>query len=499
VALLDSLVNNIRERMGITQTWPPAQVREKWIKVEAYRRFAKNDYYELLQHTPEFNRSAQGRELYTPIAIAGEVARYSADLLFSAEPIITYEKDEDLLAEILDANGLAARLVAIAESIAAEGRGALRIIRDDEIAEVPLITHVNEDRVIWDERHGGFIAGGVVVIQREKGNPTGREVYRLLEEHTKGKITRRLFVGRSTQLGAEVPLSQFDEFKDFSEEEDTGLDVPTLIKWDNVSGGKSDIAGQEAILEAINAEVSYGREKSKKSRPVTFVDGSLVDEEGKADLSGIQILRGKNLSRAMGEEPKNLFDTIQPDFQSAEQIAWTDWLIDTALLTMGYSKASYGRDQGGSADSGKALKLRQARTLLKKAGKDRMAKEALINAIAVALAWESGGGSVADYRPEIELGDGLPRDTMEDSQEAQNWKATDSISTEDLIRMRRPDYDDEAVQEELERIDEDRKKASAAATRPAQTEEGDPVEGESDTASRAEAILQRIRSNGSSS
>ena len=71
---------------------------------------------------------------------------------------------------------------------------------------------------------------------------------------------------------------------------------------------------------------------------------------------------------------------------------------------MGYSKASYGRDEGGSADSGKALRLRQARTLLKKAGKDRMASEAIRNALAVALAWEDGGSTVADYRPEVQVG-----------------------------------------------------------------------------------------------
>src|SRR5204863_5662778 len=114
----------------------------------------------------------------------------------------------------------------------------------------------------------------------EKGTASVKDVYRLFEEHTAGQITRRLFRGRVHQLGSEVALNALPEFAVLPDFEDTGLDVPTLIKWDNVSGGKSDIAGQEAIVEAINAEVSYGREKSKKARPVTFVDGSLVDENG---------------------------------------------------------------------------------------------------------------------------------------------------------------------------------------------------------------------------
>jgi hypothetical protein len=75
------------------------------------------------------------------------------------------------------------------------------------------------------------------------------------------------------------------------------------------------------------------------------------------------------------------------------------------------------------------------------------------------MAWEDRGRKVADYRTEIELGDGLPRDTMEDAQEATQWNSTGSISLEDLVRMRRPDYDDEAVQEELERIQAQKQRA----------------------------------------
>jgi hypothetical protein len=208
------------------------------------------------------------------------------------------------------------------------------------------------------------------------------------------------------------------------------------------------------VLDRIDGEVSYGVEKSQKSRPVSFAPAELFDAQGRIDLSGIIPIRRSRI-RELGEDDlQRNFGTIQPDFLAAETIAWIDSLVDNCLMFMGYSKASYGRDQGGSADSGKALKLRQSRTLLKKAGKDRMATDALRWTLGTAMCWLDGGTRVADYLPEIQLGDGLPRDTMEEAQEAAQWKGADAISLEELVRMRRPDWDEEQVDLEVERIRE---------------------------------------------
>lgn len=452
-SLLERLVSPLA-RAEAVRTWPPPTVLEHWLQVEDYRRRYENKREDRLAYAPEFSRTRYGRRIYTPVGLAREVCNLSAELLFSEPPTITFEDDEQLLEQVLDANGLAARLTAIAAMIATEGRGGLRIIYDESVSDSPLITHVHEDEVLWDERHGSFVVGGAVVIERQPMLQSGlsAQIYRLVEEHTKGFVSRRLYVGSNSQLGSEVALDTLDEFAALQQEEPTGLDIPTLIRWDNVSGGYSDLAGAEAILDRIDAEVSYGGEKSEKSRPISWAQAALFDANGNVDLSGVLAVRAQDRLREIEEKPPDLAGTIQPEFQSAETIAWADFLIDTALMFMGYSKASYGRDEGGSADSGKALRLRQARTLLKKAGKDRMATEAITTALAVAMAWEDGAQSVADYRAEITLADGLPRDTMEDAQEAGLWAAADAISLEEKVRMRRPEWDDETVMEEVERI-----------------------------------------------
>src|SRR5215217_664494 len=455
--LLERLVDPLAQARA-SQTWPPTQELDKWWnKVENFRSRYENDRDKLLADAPFFSATTYGQRIFTTLGVAREVCNLSAEMLFSAPPQITFEDNEELLEKILDANGLNARLVAMAGAIAAEGRGGLRIIDDPQVADAKLITHVHEDQLIWDERHGAFVVGGVVIIDVTPPAPwTGARttVYRLLEEHTTGMVRRKLYRGNSTQLGQSVALNTLAAFQTLPEEESTGLDVPTLIRWDNVPGGYSDLAGAESMLDRINTEVSLGSEKSEKSRPVSFADSRLFDEAGNVDTSGVVPIRQGKLQQ-LEQDMSRLYGTIQPESLAPETIAWIDFLIDATLLSMAYSKASYGRDQGGSADSGKALRLRQARTLLRKAGKDLLAVEAITNALAVAMAWQDGKGApreVANYRADIKLGDGLPRDPLEDAQEAQIWG--DAISLEEKIRIRRPEWSDEQVEEEIARIQE---------------------------------------------
>lgn len=462
---LTALMETFQQAAHGAPTWPPSGVKGRWSKVEEYQRYFKNDRDEMLQNAPTFNVSEEGRAIFTPVAVTREVCQFSADLLFSAEPSVTFADNEEALNQVQEANGMASALVDIAAHIATEGRGGLRILRDSEIEDgTPLITHVHENQIIWDERHGRFVLGGGVVMSRV-ADAVGQEVYRLIEEHKPGVIERKLYRGQSFLLGKEVALNTLQEFSKLLPEEQTGLDKPTLIRWDNVSGGHSDIAGQEVMLDRINEEFSRGIEKSLKSKPVTFAARELADAAGGVDLTGIILTGAANFARDLGEDPIKSVETVQPTFNSQEVIAWINFLVDCALLFMGYSKASYGRDEGGSADSGKALKLRQSRTLLKEAGKDRMATEALTMAYATAMCWLAGGSNVSDFRPDVQLGDGLPGDELEDAQTAQAWDAAKAISLEEKIRIRRPDWDDEKIQEEIQRIKDDREAATPAQLR----------------------------------
>lgn len=458
------LFEAIQKRVGTSfQDWPPPQVKERWLKIEHYRRRFENDALELFRHNPELNGSSDTARIYTPVPLAREIARLSSALLFSEAPTITHDSLESSLEEVLEANGLNPFLQASGESVAIEGRGALRIIRDETVSDQPLITYIHEDQVLWTEKHGRFVQGGTVVIERDLGQG---QVYRLLEEHEVGEVTRRLYRGESYRLGTEVPLDSEEakkkvpEFSDLEPEEDTGLDVPTLIRWDNVPGGHSDIAGVETLLDRLDEAESLLLDKARKSVPVVFADEALVEQDKRLTIPGVVFLKGSDILQEGGMG--NAVETVQPGFETAPHMEWIGHLIETALMHSGYSLASYGLDQGGSADSGKALKLRQSRTLLTKAGKDRMAKEAIVNALAVALAWKEGASEVKDYRPDVELGDGLPEDPVEDSTVIVALDSAFAISQEEKVRRANPTWHQERIDKEVAAI-ESAKQAEADA------------------------------------
>ncbi len=458
------LFEALQKRVGTAfQDWPPASVEKHWRKIEFYRLRFENDALELFRNNTDLSGTTDNARIYTPVPLAREMARLSSALLFSSPPTIVHETYQASLEELLEANGLEPFLHDKGETIAVEGRGAFRIIRDETISDQPLITFIHEDQILWKEKHGRFVQGGTVVIERDLGQG---QVYRLLEEHVVGEVQRRLYRGDIYRLGTEVELGSEEankkvpEFSELEAEEDTGLDVPTLIRWDNVPGGHSDIAGIEVLLDRLDEAESLMLDKGRKSVPIVFADDSLTDAAGNAvSFPGVVFLQAPgvmqegNISQAV--------EVVQPGFETTDHLAWIGHLIETTLMHSGYSLASYGLDQGGSADSGKALKLRQSRTLLTKAGKDRMAKEAIVNAIAVALAWKEGAAEVKDYRPDVQLGDGLPEDEIEDSSVISTLDSAGAISLEEKVRRANPTRDQEWIDEEIERIQSAVKEQSA--------------------------------------
>jgi hypothetical protein len=446
-----SILERLQRRIHGFPSWPPPDIAGHWEKVQGYRRRFDAQRDELVMYAIDLNRTANGRSIFTPAPLARELGQFSSAMLFSSEPAITFEDDADLLDEVMGGNAIMARAIAAAARIAIEGRGAWRVHLDESVSDVPQIHYVPEDQVIWEERHGDIVIGGGVVIERR---PTpGRDlVYRLVEEHEVGKITRTLYQGAETRLGDVVALDTVAEFAGLDEVLDTDLDAPTLFRWNNKPGGESDLAGLEALLDRYDEGWSLLVDKMRKSVPVSFADASLFDDKGQVDLSGVIPIRRGNLARAMGDEPSRWAETVQPDLQAEAHIAVLNRLREEIFADAGYSLASYGLDVAGTADSGTALRLKQARTIQTKNAKEWEATEALKNALACAMCWHDKGTAVKDYRPEIKLADAMPRDEREIAQTVTQYHAAEAISLEEMIRARRPDWDDEAVEEEAERI-----------------------------------------------
>src|SRR5829696_6166155 len=460
--------------------WPPGKrERVRWQQVDEYRRRVENDAQELFRWRIDLHVAANEggaeatharQKLFAPVPLAKDLARFSSSLLFSEEPKIRLDdqmgSEQERLDAWLEENRVPELLLDAGDSVASEGSGGLRVVWDDHLSsEFPVITFHPEDSILWSVRHGRYTMGGVLAISVEEENNTA-VVWRLLESHSPGLIERVLYKGGADRLGKQHPLTAGPpQFRELRPQSRTGVNKPTLIRWENVPGGHSDLAGLEPLLDALDEAASVGRVKMRASQPVTY-----LRRFSARDLDSLGALPMHNMiaiddwpGRCLGsdrpgvpvESPfpvENLIVTSQPGLEASEHREYVEHVRELAIATAGYSLASWGLDKEGRADSGTALKLRQVRTLLTRAGKERMARQAIAEACGVALGMILGRSDVEPLLPDVELSDGMPRDGLQDAEELLRLRNANAISTEEIVRRLHPEWPEEKILEEVGRI-----------------------------------------------
>ena len=453
------VLDKIRQGYVKGEVWPPKAEAEHWKQIEGYRARYRNDRAELIRNNPNLATDVHKLEVFTPIPWPRELCRFSAALLFSETPKVTYETDAEHpeLDALMEVNDFGAFAIRGGVRVAAEGRCGVRIIMDDAISTTtPLLTIIPEDQVVWDIRHDSFYAGGMVIVHRQPDH-TKADVYRLLEEHTAGLVTRRLYKGVKNELGKQVPLTEVPEFATLAPVWETGIDRPTLIPWENVPGSESDLFGLGPLFDEANEAESLLVDRARKSIPRLFVDKSLLDETGRAMLDGIIPVGGSRMRAPLGTPTGQLIETIDVKLQFAEHTDWIEHVNQMIVAMAGYAPSTWGfQGKTGSvqrAVSGYAMKLAQLRTLLNRAAKEHMALQALGWAVATAIALQSGTPRVADCLPGIELGDGLPSDPLDGAQEVLFLRQAMAGSTETLVKIVHPTWSPDAINAEVEAID----------------------------------------------
>jgi hypothetical protein len=453
-----NLFEALRSAWSTTEeTWPPPEVKDHWFEIQGYRMRYRNDRAELIRNDPNLSTDQHKVETYVPVPWPRELCRFSASLLFSETPQVSLDGDPDDLNELFRVNDFGGFCVRGGVQAACDGRIGIRVIYDPDISETPLMTLVPEDQIVWDKRHGAFYAGGMVVIEsRPQTKDKDKDTYRLLEEHTKGLVTRHLYKGTRSELGKEVPLSACPEFADYEPEWETGIDTPTLIPWENVPGGESDLFGLGPIFNALNEAETLLLDRGRKSVPRVFVDKSLVDATGRTQIDGFIVTGGSRMRPVMGSTTNDLINTVDVKLQYQEHVEWINHLTQLMVETAGYAPATWGI-QGETASvqravSGYAMKLAQLRTLLSRSQKEHMAMQALGVSTAVAMALIRGEEKVTTLLPTIALGDGLPSDPLDGAQEVLYLAQAGAASTQTKVEIVHPTWSPEEIQTEIDAI-----------------------------------------------
>lgn len=438
------------------------------------------------------NLSGQPRQrLHVPIA--GDIAAASADLLFSEPPQVTVDPPQqpaptadgqtatpaanptqDRLDELLD-DGTHATLLEAAELAAAHGGVFLRVVWDVSLRSRPWISAVHADTAVPEFRQGRLTAVTFWRVVKEQGSFRWRH----LERHEPGKIMHALYQGDQEELGVPVPLTESPETAGLATvvneqgEIPTGHNGLTAVYVPNMKPGRwrhpataplgrSDFAAVEPLMDALDlAWSSWMRDvdlgKSRLVVPHTYMESHGPGKGATMELDR-ELYEPVN-TMDPGETGKLTIEQIQFKIRVEEHSRTVRELKTEIVSTAGYSAATFGLDSEGSAQTATEVASRNRRSLITRARKIRYWRPALAEILEALLAVDKAIFSttgVVPQRPHIDFAPAVAADPEAEARTLRELDTAGAISTDGKVRRLHPDWGDDEVAAEVERIRADR-------------------------------------------
>ena len=383
---------------------------------------------------------------YVAVNFAGLISKVSADML-AGEPVTISGSNKELtdwLKNLTFETKLHTQLYESALKNSARGDAIFKIRSgpknpDDAISTVfieditPSIYFPMIDAGNWRAQPKYQELAFLVTI-------SGNEYIRI-ERHYPGKIENELWEYRDKQLYRKAPLALYDET--LEEVQDTGIDRSLVIHVPNWRAGDyfgvSDYHDIEALMYAVNNRMTKNENiLDKHSDPILALPEGVLDDQGNIRKDKLQLFTIPD--NEMGSKPAKP-EYITWDASLDNSFKQIDKLIEFLYMTSETSPAVFGMDQGGAAESGRALKLRLMRTIAKINRKKLYYDQALKEAIYVAqLLAKQHGYEVMGKKlpgepelPNIVWADGLPIDEQEQIENMGNRLDQGTISKTDAI------------------------------------------------------------------
>lgn len=314
--------NGLPDRAG---KWPPAPFDKAIEAMDVWDAWYVGDQDRLFEHYS--SEDAPKRSVYSPSGWRGKVARFfmgtparqqssrlhmpapadlartSADLLFSQPPRFTVGQDDassqkkaqERIDKLLASPETIATFLEGGELQAALGGSYMRLWWDQEVSDKIEMSAVPADSAIPMWRYGRLV--GVTfwtVVHKDD-----KAVYRHLERHTSGKIEHGLYYGTDDTLGTRIALEELPDTAwaaDVTDEDgliDTGVKGLTAAYapnvrpnrvWRNVPGlsplGRSDFDGLEPLFDALNSAYSSWMRDLELGKARIFIDENMLANRG---------------------------------------------------------------------------------------------------------------------------------------------------------------------------------------------------------------------------
>lgn len=464
--------------------WPPPEVSKLYAEMRvddawyAGERRRLAEVYRGQQHREDGRRRLWARHRQQQsgkgdgrlhIPLAGDIATASADLLFSEPPVFTVADPvtQDRLVDLVESGGIANTLLEAAEVAAALGGVYLRITWDASLAARPLLTTVHADAAVPDFRWGRLTG---VTFWHELASDSAT-VWRHLERHEPGRILHGLYQGTPDRLGTRAPLTEHPETAALAgslgpegDAIETGIPELTAAYVPNIRPnrrhrgspfGRSDYAAPlHDLMDALDETWSSWLRDIRLARARLLVPDGYLRDQGPG--RGASFDDDREIWQLLNIPPTEAGGITLSQFaiRVAEHQSTADAIVQQAVRSAGYSAQTFGLGDQGGAVTATEVKARERRSMTTRGKKARYWMPELADMLFVMLRLDRvlfTAGLVPE-RPRVTFGDSVSEDPASTAQTLSLLQQAQAVSTDTKVRALHPDWDDTAVQEEVDRI-----------------------------------------------
>lgn len=446
-------------------------------RLERYRRYellrlgqheeAFKQYIERIGSTYQRDWKAGWGSHFYAINFPKEVSRITADLLFDEKPYITTENNQDFIDTCITELQLFRKFYESADFGSAKGDSIFKItVRDNELQVHPVNPSLYFP--IYNESQTYTRPEAEEIHEPVRIEYAGNTIDAILiEKYSTGKIETRLVRKKNNGEIEELPLQQY--FPEIPEVVMTGLgENDRLIIHVKNSGvpteyfGMSDYSDLEDLFYAIDNRFSRNEAiLDKHSAPLLVAPpNTLLDKNG-------QMKRNVDIIELMNMDGSPEIKYVAWDAQMQYAYESLSQSIDLMLSIANIAPSLVGRKtEGGSAESGRALKFRLIRTLAMKHRKEIYWGLAIKDILWTLQKWSQVSGYTVDgmrtQEPElvqVAFQDGVINDPIEQIEYIERQLASGLISQQDAIRAIH-DVDEQVAEERLRVIREEKQSHS---------------------------------------
>ena len=411
--------------------------------------------------------------------LAGDIASVSADLLFSEPPTIRIpeaQEDEasrdakatqDRINQITGNNQTYSTLVEAAESSAALGGTYLKINWDTSFKDFPLLSVAQADAAIPTFKWGYLQEVTFFKIVKRDGSQVFRklETHRIPENRETSIIENELYKGTDGNLGNKVGLDTLEKTEGLEPVVDTGIEdllvryIPNSLPnrvWREHSLGNSDYQGLVGLLDSLDETYSSLVRELRLSKIEKIVPEGWLDYNTNNDSLFYDPDKSTYTKMNMPPDEMDKPEMIQPDIRVDDYVSTIEQMTQDIITSAGYSPQYFGLNIEGRSESGTALKVREEKTQQTRDKKVRYFKSPLEDLFQLILKVDAkhfGNNEInPELEPEVELSEALKINPKEQANTLKILDQARAISTYRKVKERHPDWSEDEIQSEVERI-----------------------------------------------